>query len=45
MKGMLEKGELNPDVGLWGLHFVYLLIAIGLLMVPEWVRQWRVRAL
>ncbi|MDO6681448.1 MULTISPECIES: LPS export ABC transporter permease LptF [unclassified Oceanobacter] len=45
MKGMLEKGQLNPNIGLWSLHLVYLMIALGLLLVPEWMRRWRVRSL
>ena len=45
MKGMLEKGQLNPTIGLWGLHAVYLLIAMGLLVVPEWRRRLKVKSL
>ncbi len=45
MKGMLEKGKLDPMIGLWSLHLVYLLIAIGLYLVPEWLRRRRVAAL
>lgn len=45
MTGMIEKRSLNPTVGLWGLHFVYLLIGIGLLLIPEFLRRRKVKGL
>lgn len=30
MRGMIGKGTLNPDIGIWPLHVIYLLIAVTL---------------
>ena len=32
VQGMLEKGRLDPAIGMWAVHLVFFLIAIGLLM-------------
>lgn len=42
--GMVEKGKI-PVAGLWGLHSVYLLLGLGLLIVPEWLRRMKVKNL
>lgn len=45
MTGMIEKRTLKPEIGLWSLHIVYLFIATGLLLGPEWLRRQRVKRL
>ena len=45
MTGMIEKGTLNPAIGLWSLHVVYLLIGAGLLFLPEFLRRIKVKGL
>jgi len=45
MTGMIEKRTLNPAIGLWSLHIVYLLIAAGLLLLPEWIRRRKIKGL
>jgi lipopolysaccharide export system permease protein len=45
MTGMIEKGRLAPEIGLWSLHLVYLAIALGLLFLPEWLRRRKVKTL
>lgn len=45
MTGMIEKGRLAPEIGLWSLHLVYLAIALGLLLLPEWLRRRKVKTL
>ena len=45
MTGMIEKGTLNPAIGLWSLHVVYLLIGAGLLLLPEFLRRIKVKGL
>lgn len=42
MKGMIEKGTLNPVIGIWPLHLFYLLLAVILLAWPNltaWMRR------
>ncbi|MCH2040203.1 MAG: LPS export ABC transporter permease LptF [Saccharospirillaceae bacterium] len=43
--GMIEKGRIPADGAIWGLHFVYLMIGVGLMLVPEWMRRYKVRQL
>lgn len=45
MTGMIEKGRLPPEIGLWSLHLVYFVIAMGLLFLPEWLRRRKVKTL
>ncbi|MBM94587.1 MAG: LPS export ABC transporter permease LptF [Oceanospirillaceae bacterium] len=45
MTGMIEKGRLAPEIGLWSLHLVYLIIALGILLMPEWLRRRKVKTL
>ncbi len=45
MTGMIEKGRLDPSVGLWSLHAVYGLIAAALWWWPELQRRHKVRQL
>lgn len=45
MTGMIEKGRLPPEIGLWSLHATYLLIALGLILMPEWLRRRKVKTL
>ncbi len=45
LTGMIEKRSLDPAIGLWGLHMVYLVIGLALLLLPEFVRRRKVKGL
>ena len=45
MTGMIEKERLAPEIGLWSLHLAYLVVALGLLLLPEWLRRRKVKTL
>lgn len=45
MTGLIEKGKLPVAIGLWPLHLVYLLIGLGLWLLPEWIRRQKVKVL
>ncbi|MCA6063986.1 LPS export ABC transporter permease LptF [Thalassolituus marinus] len=45
LTGMIEKRSLDPAIGLWGLHMVYLIIGLGLLLLPEFIRRRKVKGL
>ena len=45
MTGMIEKRSLNPAIGLWSLHLIYIVIAAGLLLIPELLRRQKVKGL
>ncbi|WP_199243922.1 LPS export ABC transporter permease LptF [Bacterioplanes sanyensis] len=45
MTGMIEKGRLDPLVGMWPLHACYALIALTLWWWPEIKRRHKVRQL
>lgn len=45
LKGMLAKDSFNPTLGMWWVHGVYILIAAGLIIIPEWRRRKAIRGL
>lgn len=45
LRGMLSKGNIAPEIGMWWVHGVYALIGLGLLFIPEWNRRRKVRKL
>lgn len=45
LRGMLSKGTISPMIGMWWVHGVYFLIGLGLMFIPEWNRQRKIRRL
>lgn len=45
LTSLIGKGRLNPSIGLWPLHITYLLIGLGLMLMPEWLRRRKVKSL
>lgn len=45
LTGKVEKGALSPWLGLWGVHVVFLVIALGILMWPTFKRYLYVQRL
>jgi lipopolysaccharide export system permease protein len=43
LRGMLSKGKIAPELGMWWVHGVYALIGIGLFVIPEWNRRRKIR--
>jgi len=39
LTGMVQKGKLNPYIGVWWIHIVYLLIGLALLFYPDFKRK------
>ncbi len=37
----IERGKLSPKIGLWWVHGLFLLIAIGANVLPGLWRRWR----
>ena len=42
-RSALESGELSPALGMWWVHALFLLVALGLLFYPDWKRRWDYR--
>jgi lipopolysaccharide export system permease protein len=38
-RSALESGELPPALGMWWVHGLFLLVALGLLFLPDWRRR------
>lgn len=45
LRGMLNKGKIDPDIGMWWVHGIYGLIGLALLYIPEWNRRRKIRSL
>lgn len=45
LTSLIDKGRLDPAIGVWPLHAAYVAIGVGLMLIPEWLRRQKVKSL